>query len=75
MCLCICVTQKERNINRKYRGFGSPALDFKGQPLDAKVTVEMKGQDAKGAFLKKFRGHTERMHWKDFLNYTAGSCL
>jgi hypothetical protein len=49
------------------RRFCSPALDFKGQPVDAKVTVEMKGWDAKGAFLKKFRGHREHMLWKDFL--------
>lgn len=54
--------------------FGVRPWISKGQPLDAKVTVEMKGPVAKGAFLKKFRGH-KHMHWKDFFNSTAGSCL
>jgi hypothetical protein len=39
------------------------------------VSEETKGRDAKGAFLKKFCGHREHMHWKDFLKSTAGSCL
>lgn len=38
---------------------------FQRPALDAKVTVEMKGRVAKGAFLKKFRGHREHIHWKE----------
>ena len=36
-----------------------------------RISKEMKGRDAKGAFLKKFCGHREHIHWKDFLKSTG----